>query len=62
MVAGSFGKAKCPKMSDIGIRETHLAKNIQSVHIHHYGYHIIKIIIIITDVGHRPVFLAVDAD
>ena len=26
-------------MSNIGIPETHLAKNIQSVHIHHHEYH-----------------------
>ena len=59
MVAGSFGKAKCPKISDIGTPESHLAKNIQSVHIHHYhyyGYQIItvtiKIIMIISDVAH----------
>ena len=37
--SGSFGEAKCRKMSNIGIPETHLAKNIQSVHIHHHEYH-----------------------
>ena len=43
-----MGAGKCPKMSDIGIQETHLAKNIQSVHIHHHEYYTITMIIEIT--------------
>ena len=43
-----MGAGKCPKMSDIGIQETHLAKNIKSVHIHHHEYYTITMIIEIT--------------